>query len=86
MGQYPSEEAKAVAGTLFPDVLPYDYTRSAGLPDSGRTLTDDAFDQALCVYLRRQVSDGVGPHTDLLADFPYLGPPHQAATHSAELE
>lgn len=83
MGQYPSEEARLVAGTLLPDVLPYDYTRSAGLPDSGRTLTDDAFDQALSVYLRRQVSDGVGPHTDLLAEFPYLGPPHQAATGAA---
>ena len=24
-------------------------------------------------------TDGVGPHGDLLADFPYLGPPHAAA-------
>jgi hypothetical protein len=21
-------------------------------------------------------TDGVGPHSDLLADYPYLGPPH----------
>jgi hypothetical protein len=24
-------------------------------------------------------SDSVGPHRDLLAEFPYLGPPHTAA-------
>jgi hypothetical protein len=26
----------------------------------------------------RVTSDGVGPHTDLLDDFPYLGAPHPA--------
>jgi hypothetical protein len=24
--------------------------------------------------------DGVGPHDDLLSDFPYLGPPHEDRT------
>jgi hypothetical protein len=83
MGQYPPDEAKRVAGRMLPDILPYDVTRPAGLPDNGRTLTDDAFDQALSVYVRREVSDGVGPHADLLADFPYLGPPHHAAPTAA---
>jgi hypothetical protein len=82
MGQYPPDEAIAVAGTLLPDVLPYDYRSPPGLPENGRTLTDDAFDLALSVYTRRPITDGVGPHTDLLAEFPYLGPPHKV--HSAQ--
>jgi hypothetical protein len=24
-------------------------------------------------------TDGIGPHNDLLTEFPYLGPPHRAA-------
>ena len=87
MGHYPPHEARTVAAGLLPDMLPYDVTRPAALPESGRALTDDAFDQALSVYIQRPISDGVGPHTDLLADFPYLGPPHhpprRAATPSA---
>jgi len=43
-GGYTPPEAKRVAGTLLPDVLPYDPTRPASFPDNGRTLTDDAFD------------------------------------------
>jgi hypothetical protein len=82
MGEYPRAAATAMAMKLLPDILPYDYTLPAALPESGRTLTDDAFDQALSVYLRRPISDGVGPHSDLLADFPYLGPPHRARTAS----
>jgi hypothetical protein len=77
MGQYPPDEAIAVAETLLPDLLPYDYRLPPGLPENGRTLTDDAFDLALSVYTRRPITDGVGPHADLLADFPYLGPPHK---------
>ena len=46
-GGYSPAEAKRVAGTLLPDVLPYDPTRPASFPDNGRTLTDDAFD---CFY------------------------------------
>src|ERR1700680_1501615 len=40
-GGYTPAEAKRVAGTLLPDVLPYDPTRPASFPDNGRTLTDD---------------------------------------------
>ena len=78
MGQYAPEQAVVVAETLLPDMLPYDYARPSRLPESGRELADDAFDQALSVYLQRAIDDGVGPHTDLLSEFPYLGPPHQA--------
>ncbi len=28
------------------------------------------------IYANRNVTDKVGPHGDLLDEFPYLGPPH----------
>src|SRR5438045_3615745 len=39
-GGYTPVEAKRVAGTLVPDVLPYDLMRPASFPDSRRTVTD----------------------------------------------
>jgi hypothetical protein len=48
-------------------------------PDNGRTLTDDAFDSIVRILTSGKVAgDEVGPHKDLIADFPYLGPPHKA--------
>jgi hypothetical protein len=78
-GGYSPAEAKRVAGTLLPDVLPYDPTRPASFPDNGRTLTDDAFDCFIRVLTNGRVTeDKVGPHSDLLLEFPYVGPPHQS--------
>ena len=77
-GGYTPAEAKRVAGTLLPDVLPYDPTRPASFPDNGRTLTDDAFDSFIRILTNGKVAeDNVGPHADLLLEFPYVGPPHQ---------
>ena len=77
-GGYSPAEAKRVAGTLLPDVLPYDPTRPASFPDNGRTLTDDGFDLFMRVLTNGKVTgDNVGPHGDLLLEFPYVGPPHQ---------
>jgi hypothetical protein len=77
-GGYTPAEAKRVAGTLLPDVLSYDPTRPASFPDNGRTLTDDAFDSFVRILTNGKVKeDKVGPHGDLLLDFPYVGPPHQ---------
>jgi hypothetical protein len=77
-GGYTSAEAKRVAATLLPDILPYDSSRPASFPDSGRTLTDDAFDSFMRVLTNGKVNgDNVGPHGDLLLEFPYVGPPHQ---------
>ena len=57
--------------------LSYDPTRPAFFPSNGRTLTDDAADAFLAVLTNGKVTgDKVGPHIDLLAEFPYLGPPH----------
>src|SRR5260370_21215325 len=78
-GGYPSEEAKRVARTLLPDLLTYDPARPASFPDNGRTLTNDVQDFFLRILTNGKVTeDKVGPHGDLIAEFPYLGPPHKA--------
>jgi hypothetical protein len=78
-GRYSPEEAKRAARTLLPDVLSYDPTRPASFPSNGRTLTDDAGDAFLAILTNGKVTgDKVGAHVDLLAEFPYLGPPHNA--------
>ena len=82
-GGYAPEEARRVAGTLLPDMLSYDPTRPASFPSNGRTLTDDAADAFLAVLTNGKVTgDKVGPHVDLLAEFPYLGPPHNISVPS----
>jgi hypothetical protein len=76
-GGYAPEEARRVAGTLLPDILSYDPTRPASFPSNGRRLTDDAADAFLAVLTNGKVTgDKVGPHIDLLAEFPFVGPPH----------
>jgi uncharacterized protein DUF4331 len=78
-GRYAPEEAKRAARTLLPDVLSYDPTRPASFPSNGRALTDDAADAFLAILTNGKVTgDKVGAHVDLLAEFPYLGPPHNA--------
>ena len=83
-GGYTPEEAKRAAGILLPDILPYDSSKPASYPTNGRTLTDDATDVFLSILTNGRVTrDTVGPHTDLLASFPYVGEPHKA--RSAQL-
>ena len=78
-GGYAPADAERVAATLLPDILPFDHTRPAAYPENGRRLTDDTQDHFLAILTNGKVTtDGVGPHGDLLADFPYLGPPHAA--------
>jgi hypothetical protein len=51
----------------------------ASYPTNGRALTDDAAAHFLGVLTNGKIKgDGLRPHTDFLADFPYLGPPHGA--------
>jgi hypothetical protein len=79
-GGYPPPDAERVARTLLPDLLSYAPARPAAFPHNGRTLTDDAFDSFICVMTNGKVTeDKVGPHRDLLTEFPYVGPPHNAA-------
>jgi len=68
-------ESQALVEQLLPDVLRYDYSSSDGFPN-GRNLTDDIVNIVLSLVKNTPVSDGVGPHTDLLVTFPYLGSPH----------
>jgi hypothetical protein len=76
-GGYTPENAVGVARKLLPDVLPYDPRRPARFPDNGRTLTDDVVDAFFSMLTNGRVTgDKVGPHRDLLNEFPYLGPPH----------
>jgi hypothetical protein len=83
-GGYTPQEAKRVADTLLPDLLFYDPTRPARFPDNGRALTDDAFDSFIRILTNEKVKeDRVGPHGDLLIEFPYVGPPHQSRLTTA---
>lgn len=70
------ESARQEVLNLLPDILSYDYTRPAEYPN-GRKLTDDVIDVQLAMLTNGKVTtDKVGPHKDLLSEFPYLGPPH----------
>jgi hypothetical protein len=76
-GGYTPGSAIDVARGLLPDILFYDSRRPASFPHNGRTLTDDVVDGFLSVLTNGKVTgDKVGPHGDLLGEFPYLGPPH----------
>ncbi len=78
-GGYTPQQATRVAQTLLPDILSYDPSRPAAYPGNGRALTDDVMDLFLSVITNGKVTrDNVGPHKDLLPDFPYLGQPHKA--------
>lgn len=73
-GSYAPEEATRIAKTMLPEMLSYDPARPASFPNSGRTLTDDAADSFLALLTNGKVTrDGIGAHSDLLSDFPYLG-------------
>ena len=76
-GGYAPQDATVVAKTLLPDILPYSPREPMRFPHNGRILTDDVADVFLSVLTNGKVTgDKVGPHNDLLEEFPYLGPPH----------
>ena len=68
---------------MLPDILRYDPGQPASFPRNGRTLTDDVIDVFLPLITNGKVlGDKVGPHKDLLSEFPYLGPPHKVRTEA----
>jgi hypothetical protein len=89
-GAYSNAQAAALADVLIPDVLAYSRSSKLPAPLNGRALADDVIDVELNVttggdplglFANRDAngavpSDGVGPHTDYLSSFPYLGRPH----------
>jgi len=77
-GGYAPEDAKGIARKLLPDILSYNPGRPASYPKNGRTLIDDVVDPFLSLLTNGKVTeDKVGPHSDLLDEFPYLAPPHE---------
>ena len=75
-GGYTPEQAKAAALQVLPDILHYDRTQPATYPN-GRILTDDVYSLRFAWLTNGKVPpSGLKPHDDLLADFPYLGPPN----------
>jgi hypothetical protein len=69
---------------VLPDILRYDCEQPARYPN-GRVLTDDVYDVRIAfLTYGRVTSDGVGPHDDYLAEFPFLGPPHPQAPNQDE--
>jgi hypothetical protein len=79
LGNYSESDANAIAQVLLPDILTYDYSSSAGYLN-GRKLEDDVIDINLqLVANNKAAGDKVGPHTDYLSTFPYMGNPHAVA-------
>ncbi len=76
LGGYSAAQALAIAEILLPDVLTFDNSSPAGFLN-GRQLQDDVIDISLNLVTNGKISgDGVGPHSDYLSSFPYLGNPH----------
>ena len=90
-GSYDADQALALGMALLPDIVKYDTSTTAVGPLNGRQLADDVIDIELTIVtggdplglfpLRDDVGaingDDVGPHTDYLTKFPYLGEPHE---------
>jgi hypothetical protein len=75
-GGYPPEQARAAAMQVLPDILHYDRTKPAGYPN-GRVLTDDVYSIRFAWLSNGKIpASGLKPHDDLMAHFPYLGPPN----------
>jgi Domain of unknown function (DUF4331) len=74
-GGYSPEAAKAAALEVLPDILRYDRTKPATYPN-GRILTDDVYSMRFAWLSNGKIPPaGLKPHDNLLAAFPYLGPP-----------
>jgi uncharacterized protein DUF4331 len=74
-GGYSPEEARTAARIVLPDVLRYDHAHPAAYPN-GRALTDDAFSARFAWMSNGAIGpQGLKPHDDMLARFPYLGVP-----------
>jgi Domain of unknown function (DUF4331) len=81
-GGYTTAEATQVAKSLLPDILFYDPTLPASYPANGRALTDDVADHFISLLTNGKITrDNVAAHTDLLAEFPYVGPPHESRSY-----
>ena len=77
-GGYTPNEAARVANQFLPDIMRYDPSRPAAYPTNGRALTDNVVDFLLPILTNGKIkTEKVGPHRDLIDQFPYVGPPHR---------
>ncbi|GAA2786197.1 DUF4331 family protein [Saccharopolyspora taberi] len=75
-GGYDPQTAEQTLRTVLPDILRFDRGKPAAYPN-GRKLTDDVTSARLAMVSGGKITtDHIGPHSDLLAEFPYLGAPH----------
>ncbi len=73
---YTLAQAQGLADFLLPDVLTYN-TATAAAGSTAVTSTTMSSTSSSAITTNGSVtSDGVGPHGDYLAGFPYLGVPH----------
>ena len=76
-GDYTPDEARAAALIVLPDILRFDRDRSVAYPN-GRALDDDAFSARFAWLSNGRIPpQGLKPHDDLTAGFPYLGLPNK---------
>lgn len=74
---YSETDANKLTLEWLPDILPYSYLSTAGSPN-GRQLNDDIVDNVVEIMTQGKIKDDlVYPHTDYLAEFPYLGTPYE---------
>ncbi len=74
---YSPGEARAAALEVLPDILRYDRTKPAAYPN-GRIPTDDVYSMRFAWLSHGKIPPaGLKPHGDLLAEFPYVGPPNR---------
>ena len=61
---------------MLPEILRYDRTKPVCYPN-GRALTNDVFSVRMAFLTNGKVSSqGLKPHDDLLAEFPFVAPPN----------
>ena len=76
-GGYTPTEAEAAARVALPDILRYDRTKPAFYPN-GRALDDDVFSARFAWLSNGMIGpQGLKPHDDVTAEFPYLGAPNR---------
>ncbi len=97
-GSFEADELGILAGILLPDVLPFDKAGTLPPPLNGRALADDVIDTELNIVTGGDpldilgpdrdangaiTGDAVGPHSDYLSAFPYLGVPNSVVPTTA---
>lgn len=76
-GHYSADAAEQALHEILLDIMRFDRSKPASYPN-GRMLTDDVASIRVRMVPGGEITgDNLRPHTDLLAGFPYLGPPHQ---------